>query len=402
MEKVKQKKEQNIIFQVSEEKCNGCSACELVCEQMFEAGRAKLYEDKDGYLIRRVNETSCIDCGKCAKVCSVNNTPQTLQVEDSFVVYPKSMEQAYNSASGGFAWQLGRAAIKNGYKVIGAVWDFNEEKIMVKGAVAANEDELKMQRKSKYVQADFREAFRKILDYDKVMVFGTPCQIAGLRNLYGEREGLVLVDMDCMGPASQKLLDKYVAYLNGKNSSGIKEIFMRDKEKDWMNYGTRVVFQDGMVYYQDKYKDPFCQLFNFAHSIHEACDGCLYANHSAADIRMGDAWDYLSDMPKKAWKYGASLVSIQNVRGNEWLEKLSGEMVMKRVSRKVPEVMKHPADERILASIRDDEQTIEDALRLYHAKPLSWKIKNTGLRMLSRNLTIYYWCKKMKRKLKTK
>lgn len=400
MKTVRQKKEHTVAVKVPEVKCNGCSACKLVCEQMFETGKAELNRNKDGYLIRRVNETSCIDCGKCTKVCSVSNPPGRLQIDDSFVVYPKSMEQAYDSASGGFAWQLGRVAIKSGYKVIGAVWDFDGEKVTVKGSVAENEMELKMQRKSKNVQADFREAFRKIPDYDKVMVFGTPCQIAGLRNLYGEREGLVLVDMDCMGPASQKLLDKYVAYLNGKNSSGIKEIFMRDKEKDWMNYGTRVVFQDGTVYYQDKYKDPFCQLFNFAHSIHEACDGCLYANHSAADIRMGDAWDYLSDMPKKAWKYGASLVSVQTEIGRQWLEKLSGEMIQKKVYREMPKVMSHTADERVMASIRDDGQTIEDALRLYHAKPLSWKIKNTGLRMLSRNLTIYYWCKKIVRKLK--
>lgn len=394
MKKVRQKKEHNVGFLVPEERCNGCGACELVCEQMFDKGNAALYRDKDGYLIRRINKASCSDCGKCAKVCSMINPPGVLCVDESFVGYPKIMGQAYDSASGGFAWQLGRAAIKNGYKVIGAVWDIQDGKIAVKGAVAANEDELKMQRKSKYVQADFREAFKKIPDYDKVMVFGTPCQIAGLRNIYGHREGLVLVDMDCMGPAGQKLLDKYAAYLGQKNSSGIKELYMRHKKKDWMNYGIQAVFEDGTVYFQDKYKDPFCQLFHFAHSIHEVCDGCIYADHSAADIRMGDAWDYLDDMPKKAWKYGASLVSIQTETGRAWFEKLSEEMVWKRVCRKMPKVMRHPADERIFASIRDDAQTIEDALRLYQDKPISWKIKNSVSGLLSRQLVVYYFVKK--------
>lgn len=394
------KKEHNVSFLVSEEKCNGCSACELVCKQTFGRERVKLTYNKDSYLVREVCEAACTDCGKCAKVCSVNNPPGRLQVDDSFAVYPESMEQARDSASGGFAWKLGKEALKEGYQVIGAVWDFDGEKITVKDTIAENEEELKRQRKSKYVQADVREAFDAVRKLEKVMVFGTPCQIAGLRNLYGEREGLVLVDMDCMGPAGQKLLDKYTAYLNSKNSSGIKEIFMRDKKKDWMNYGIRVVFQDGTVYFQDKYKDPFCQLFNFAHSIHDACDGCIYANHSAADIRMGDAWDYLGDMPKRVWKYGASLVSIQNAKGKEWLEKLSGEMVIKKVSRKIPEIVKHPADERVLASIRDDSQTIEDAVRLYQDKPVLWKIKNMAERVLSRNLVIYYWSKKIARKLK--
>ncbi len=331
-----------------------------------------------------------------------SNVQQGLKVEESFVTYPRDFESASDSASGGFAWYLGKEALKNGYKVIGAVWDFGGEKITVKGAVAENEAELKLQRKSKYVQADFREASKRIPDYDKVMVFGTPCQIAGLRTIYGNREGLVLVDMDCMGPASQTLLDKYVVYLNKKNSSGIKEIYMRHKKKDWMNYGVKVVFHDGSVYYKSKYKDPFCQLFNFAHTIRKSCNNCMFVNHSAADIRMGDAWDYLEDLPRKAWRYGASLVSVQTEIGRWWLEKLSDEMVLKKVQREMPKVISHPADERILGSIRDEKQTIEDAVRIYKDKPILWKVKNAVSVLLSRNLYVYYICKKIKRKLKAK
>lgn len=204
-----------------------------------------------------------------------------------------------------------------------------------------------------------------------------------------------------MGPAGKNLFDKYVNYLNNINPSGIKDILMKDKTKNWLTYGVRVKFKDGTEYYADKYKDPFCQCFNFAHTIQDTClKYCRWTQKSSADIRIGDAWDFAGKFPYKITKYGLSLVSVQTSKGLGWIKLLREDMKLIPVRREMPKQTLILSDERIFESLRDENQTILDAVNIFHDKPVLFKAFRKAEEILSRNFYVYILTKKIKSFLK--
>lgn len=209
--------------------------------------------------------------------------------------------------------------------------------------------------------------------------------------------------MACMGGGGYNLLKKYMEFLQRYNQSGIKEIRMRDKTKSWMTYGTRVFFEDGSEYYQDKYKDPFCQCFNFAHAIQNSCmDNCRWLQKSAADIRIGDAWDYAEMFPYQKARDGLSFISVQSERGTQWIQYMKERMELIPVSGKMPEPTRVRSSEAVLKMLRNDTIFIEDIVKAYHSVSLGTKIVWKAEEILSRNYQIYLLCKKIKRRLKSK
>lgn len=376
---------------VSEDRCTGCGACQSVCPQSC----IELRLDRDGYWKRYVIEEKCINCQKCVTVCSAKCNLHALHVNHSYVAYAQKRSIAYKSASGGAAYILSEIGIEEGYTIVGAAWDLQEKG--VKHICVKNKNALEKLRKSKYVQSYFPDALQAISKDEKVIIIGMPCQIQGAYNIFGNRDNILYIDIDCMGPSGKNLLDKYIKYLNTLNMSGIKKLIMREKTKDWINYGVRVEFEDGTNYYSDKYKDPYCLCFNFAHTIQDTClKHCRWIQHSSADIRIGDAWAYTAKFSYRIAKNGLSLVSIQTSKGNEWFDKLRQHMEVLPVVREMPQKKKITSDKRIFECLRDENKTIIDAVNIFKKKPLLNKIIAKIEEYLSRNYYIYLVSKKIK------
>lgn len=378
-------------IEVNEQLCTGCGACQVICPQSC----VELRLDKDGYWKRHVIEENCINCQKCLAVCSAKCKLRQFRCDHSYVAYAKKKMTAYKSASGGVAFCFSKLGIEKGYTVVGAAWDLQEKG--VKHVCIKDKNDLDQLRKSKYVQSYISEALQEIPENEKVIVIGTPCQIQGAYNIFGNRDNMLYIEMDCMGPSGKNLLDKYMQYLNTINSSGIKKISMREKTKGWFNYGVRVEFEDGAEYYSDKYKDPFCLCFNFAHTIQETClKHCRWIQQSSADIRIGDAWDYAAKFPYRIAKNGLSLVSVQTRKGNEWLGELRTVMEVIPVVREQPKKKKINSNEKIFECLRDDSKTIIDAVNIFQQKPFLNKAVAKIEELLSRNYYIYLVSKKIK------
>lgn len=378
-------------IEINEESCTGCGACKVVCPQSC----IDLRLDRDGYWKRHVINEKCVNCQKCLAVCSAKCDLHVLRVNHSYVAYAHKKSIAYKSASGGVAYILSEIGIEKGYTVIGAAWDLQEKG--VKHICINNKRDLDKLRKSKYVQSYISDAFQAISENEKVIIIGTPCQIQGAYNIFGNRDNMLYIEMDCMGPSGKNLLDKYIQYLNTLNSSGIRKISMREKTKDWINYGVRVEFKDGTEYYSDKYKDPFCLCFNFAHTIQDTClKHCRWIQQSSADIRIGDAWNYAAKFPYRIAKNGLSLVSVQTLKGNEWFDELRQYMDVVPVVRGKPQKKIIHSNEKIFECLRDENKTIIDAVNIFQKKPLLSKIIEKIEEYLSRNYYIYLGTKKIK------
>lgn len=380
---------------ISVRQCCGCGVCTTICS---EKGGVNLRLDKNGYYKRQVNEDKCIHCGKCIEICPCMSEPKSVP-EASFAGSCTRAGDARKSTSGGVGYAIARAYMEKGYTIIGAAWSEDFKK--VEHIIAESVSDLERLRKSKYVQSYTTDAFKRIKDLEKVVVFGTPCQIAGLRNQYGHREGMILVDFDCMGPAGINLWDKALDYYNSIDGSGITSVRMRDKKKSWMMYGTRIGFRSGRVYWNDKFHDPFCILYHFGRTIQDACTmECRFLNTSLADVRIGDAWSYTDGFSARQIEDGLSIITPLTDLGSDVLHEISDVLYLKEVVRDTQAMPEKAENERLTECINNPDKTIIDAVRIYNDVGV---IKRIGRRMsytLSANERVYLLIKRMLRKLR--
>lgn len=378
---------------ISVRQCCGCGICTTAC-----SGGVKLRLDKRGYYKRQVNEDKCTHCGKCIGICPCMSEPKSMP-NASVVGSCTSARDARESSSGGAGYAIAKVYMEKGYTVIGAAWskDFTRvEHIIVESA-----SDLERLRKSKYVQSYTVDAFKRIKDLEKVVVFGTPCQIAGLRNRYGHRDGMILVDFDCMGPAGINLWDKALIYYNSIDDSEIINVRMRDKKKSWMMYGTRIEFRSGRVYWKDKFHDPFCILYHFGRMIQNTCTmECRFLNASLADVRIGDAWNYTDGFTVSQIKDGLSIITPLTALGSDVLCEISDVLYLKEVVRKTQTMPVAVGNERLTECINDPDRTIMDAVAIYNDVRVLKRIGRWISYTLSANERVYLIIKRILRKLR--
>lgn len=379
---------QRNVFSIHDEDCFGCGICVAACNR----GGVELALNRDGYYKRHLIADKCISCGKCIRVCPVNNQSHTINGNSSYVCHSKKPDDIINSSSGGFAYVLSKLFLKSGYAIVGAVW--NKEAKEVRHIVVRDEKELENLRKSKYVQSYTVDAFTEVATIDKAVIIGTPCQIAGARRLYRDKEGFIFIDFDCMGPAGYGLWNKYLAYLETINPSGIQSLTMRTKKKSWMHYGTRVLFQDGTEYYGDKFTDPFCKLYHFAHLIQETCRNCRFLNASEADIRIGDGWGYTEGFRKTEIRNGLSIVTLVTERGKQTWSTVSERFVSKNVTREAAAPVTSGATDKLWQALRSKD-SIQALCRIYENVSVKEKISRKVSILLSANDSVYLCIKRL-------
>lgn len=381
----------NNVSSISVQQCCGCGICTTNC-----SGGVNLCLDKNGYYKRQVNEDRCTHCGKCIDVCPCMSEPKRVP-DTSFAGGCTSAGDIRKSSSGGAGYAIAKAYMKKGYTVIGAAW--SEDFRRVEHIVVENESDLERLRKSKYIQSYAADAFMRIKELEKVVVFGTPCQIAGLRNQYGHRDGMILVDFDCMGPAGINLWNKALAYYNSIDESGIENVLMRDKKKSWMMYGTRIEYRSGRVYWNDKFHDPFCILYHFGRMIQETCTmECKFLNASLADVRIGDAWNYTDEFTAGQIKDGLSIITPLTVLGNDVLHEISDIFYLKKVVRDIQTIPAAVRNERLTECINNPDRTIMEAVEIYNDVGVLKQFERRLSYILSANERVYLHIKKMLRK----
>ena len=87
----------------------------------------------------------------------------------------------------------------------------------------------------------------------KVLVCGTPCQMAGLRSfLRKDYENLIIVDFICLSVASPKVQRLYLDYLEQEHQSSIIELKYKAKDIGWHNLSKRIRFANGKQYMVNK------------------------------------------------------------------------------------------------------------------------------------------------------
>lgn len=346
--------------------CCGCGTCKAVCPQ----SAISVEVDENGFLQAHINNDNCIKCMKCISVCPFNGESAPLigkEQDKLFMSRSKSTEVLNKSSSGGIAHELAKFCCKVGYDVIGCVYD-NENRIAKhKRIMAGDVSHLNNFQGSKYIQSHFEDSINDIVASQKAIVFGTPCQIAGIDNLLRLkriRDNYVLVDLICHGVPSNILWNKYLDEQNLKyNCGSTPDVEFRYKPMGWRKRHIRITNGD-KVYTKEDTKDLFFRFFKAGNCLADSCYECNYRTSGCADIRLGDYW---GEKYKKDNK-GVSMVLALTQKGEILLKSLHNKNVIDLEQNNIgdywtiqlPQNSKKPIFyERLLSDLKNDENTLK-------------------------------------------
>ncbi len=389
----------NNIGVLREKECRGCGVCTSICP----VSAISMELDERGFYIANVSEDKCIGCGKCVGVCSVLNTEQSdCSAVAVYLAHDKDDARRIQSSSGGIVGVLAEEALKDGYTVIGAAYDYDADRVKhIK--VTSIDEYYEMVAGSKYIPSLTVDAFKEIADIDHVMVIGTPCQIKALRRAYPNKD-MICVDFRCYGVCGYALWDKYLESLRRGKSLKIRHIHSHSKISSWLKWGVEIDFEDGSKYFRPKTKDNFGKVFSGLEYAGEHCLKCnMSAEASFADIRVEDGWQLSEYLKSDDYKKGASQVTVMSDTGKKLWDLASGRIYCIDVGLKhaLHGCQKHPTKKYLNELILDPALTIEEVISKYNKTiPITTRVFNYLCNLLFEVPSVYFAVKRMYRKIK--
>jgi len=297
----------------NEKQCTGCGLCAWVCDKNAITMRAV----EGGFLYPQIDADKCVSCGKCKNLCPVNKERKEIAPQECYALFDNRIEQRRKSASGAASALFFEETIKNGGAICGCRLDENLKAVH---DTAESVESIDLFRDSKYVQSDMAMAWDKIdaclEGGKKVLVSGTPCQIAAVKSRFGKSDLLTTVDFVCSGVPDPNVFEIYKADIEKESGKKIKEFYFRDKTNGWKKSNIRVVFADGTQQIITRKDSYYFRLFGANLYFRECCYSCRFKNFNTyADITVGDYWGIEKLHPQLDDDSGCSLVIVNTDKG---------------------------------------------------------------------------------------
>ena len=373
------------ILVLTKSQCSGCGACLSVC------GNSAIHLEINpvGYYQAHVDKGKCTNCGLCQNVCArFREEPSGVDIRTSSVFTVQSIqpETIKRCSSGGAAHEIAKWALSHQYLLCGAVYDL--ETNTVKHAIT---DDIRLLDGSKYLQSDtsvFSEVIHRAMNGKCFVVFGVPCQMAGLARaaeLKKCRDKLFLVEIFCHGVPTYKLWNRECELVKKKlKCNQFDEVRFRYKKYGWHSYCLRFR-KDGKIHYGSREGDFFYRAYFEDILLNGACLDCKARQEtSLADIRLGDYWGKRYQDRND----GVSVAFCNNEKAASILTQLSIQQLPAGTAEEVLLCQNMEGyqcqalhDETMEILIKDG---IEAALRYYRARlPMKQKIKSIALLLFS-------------------
>ena len=306
--------------------CCGCNACGDIC-----AHQAITFKtDLEGFWYPEVDTEKCINCGLCEKVCPIinvkelkkNDLPQSI----CYAAEHKNLEVVFDSTSGGLFSALADIMYKSGGYVGGAV--FNDD-FSVRQYISNDKKDLPRLRSSKYLQSHLDGFYRQVRDLlrkgEKVLVCGSPCQMAALRAfLRKDYENLIIADYICRGINSPKVWRKYLDSYEERYGSKVVYCKAKSKEYGWRNLTQKVILANGKAYYETREQSNFTKGYlQTGVYCRPSCYDCKFKGYPRiADITLADFWGIENVDRSMEKNLGTSLVMINSRKGEAYFEQV--------------------------------------------------------------------------------
>lgn len=306
--------------------CCGCNACGDVCPKQAISFKT----DNEGFWYPEVDKEKCVDCGLCEKVCPIINIKELkkndLPESVCYAAEHKNLEVVFDSTSGGMFSALADIMYKSNGFVGGAI--FNED-FSVKHYISNDKNDLPKLRSSKYLQSHLDGFYNQVKDLlnagEKVLVCGTPCQMAALRAfLQKDYENLIIADFICRGINSPKVWRKYLDSFEERYGSKVVYCKAKSKEYGWRNLTQKVVLENGKAYYETKDQSNFTKGYlRTGVYCRPSCYECKFKGYPRiADITLADFWGIENVDTSMEKNLGTSLVMVNSQKGAKYFEEV--------------------------------------------------------------------------------
>lgn len=280
-----------------------------------------MQEDNEGFLYPVVDASVCIDCGRCERICPALDSSKQAATPKAYAAKANDDTIRLSSSSGGIFTLVAEKVLKEGGVVFGCRMN---DSLEAEHVCASSLQDLGALRGSKYVQSRIGDTYTKakefLLDGQRVLFSGTPCQISGLRAYLGrDYDNLLTVEVICHGAPSPAVWKKYIQ----DRFPGAQRVKFREKREGWRNYHLQV--NESSECYRD---NDYMRLFLDNVTLRPSCHSCKSkSGRSGADITLGDFWGIEKVLPEFDDDKGCSVVLVNSERGREVLKGLDIEMV---------------------------------------------------------------------------
>ena len=321
----------NITVEELRDVCTGCRVCESVCPKKC----IVFNKDTDGFIHPVIDREKCISCGLCANKCHVNGKLTQLNA-DSVAFYGYALDEDIHrkgSSGGAFGAIVSLEQSKENTWVYGSVYDSSDCSVHQQGFLANNIDRL---YQSKYCFSDPRHTFAevktKLLNGERVIYCGTPCQIGALKSYLGDTyDNLLTIDFICHGVPSEDFLKKHIDFITNKAEGA--QVEFRSKAHGWglKKHCLKVTSKEQELLYLNKAgKDFYFTHFLNNDCLRLSCYHCRYSYRHASDLTFGDFWEVYRIDPTFDDKKGLSVIFANNKRGEALLQELVAVMELKK------------------------------------------------------------------------
>lgn len=357
-----------MIHIVNKVDCCGCNACGDACAH----GAITFKTDIEGFWYPEVDKAKCVDCGLCEKVCPIINVKELKKNDLSrpicYAAEHKNLEVVFDSTSGGLFSALADIMYKDGGYVGGAI--FNED-FSVCQYISNNKGDLPKIRSSKYLQSSFVGFYRQVKDLlkrgEKVLVCGSPCQMAALRAyLRKDYDNLIIADYICRGINSPKVWRKYLDSFEERYGSKVVYCKAKSKEYGWRNLTQKVILANGKHVYETKDQSNFTKGYLHTNAYcRPSCYECKFKGYPRmADITLADFWGIEKINKTMEKNLGTSLVMINSNKGKAFFERVKSRINCIEVSLENAEKGNPALNKPLGVSLVNRKQFFEDLDRM--------------------------------------
>lgn len=297
--------------------CVGCSSCASVCPTANISMKAK----EGGFLYPEIDQSTCVSCGKCRNVCPVLAAKEKKEPRQCYALVDNREESRLKSASGAASILFAEQILETGGAFCGCRLD---ENLRAVHDVTDELDALDLYRDSKYVQSDMSLAWPKInailKQGRKILISGTPCQIAAVKRRFGDREEIITCDFVCSGVPDPSVFELYKKALEKERGKAIQSFYFRDKTNGWKKSNIRVVYDDGSEQIITRKDSYYFKLFGNNLYFRDCCYNCRFKDfNTSADLTVGDYWGIERRYPEIDDDKGCSLVIVNTEKGEALL-----------------------------------------------------------------------------------
>ena len=283
----------NIVEILDSKDCCGCGACINACPTQA----LSFSQDDFGFVRPQIDNAKCIKCGKCIRTCPQYNEIETSKPRQVLAALNKNDSVVIKSSSGGIFYALAESVISEGGSAFGATLD---DQFKVKHICVERVEDLPLLQKSKYVQSYmgdcYKQALQKLKEGKKVLFSGTPCQVAAMKSIAGDKYAgsLFFVDVVCHGVPSQTFWSDYLMTLSKKVGSLKEYIFCyKRKARNGMNKYTSFTGKRCKKFVKNWPQDSYNCFFMEAINYQEVCYSCKFARpERVSDLTICDYWHW--------------------------------------------------------------------------------------------------------------